>query len=65
MERPGIHPHVADRLTRQEKTMNITIDDILARYGKEIATLTQRMILAEARADAAEARLAEQGDPEA
>ena len=45
--------------------MNITIDDILARYGKEIATLTRRMILAEARADAAEARLAEQDDPEA
>ena len=45
--------------------MNITIDDILARYGKEIATLTQRAVIAEARADAAEARLAEQGDPEA
>lgn len=45
--------------------MGVTIDDILARYGKEIAALTQRMILAEARADAAEARLAEQVDPEA
>lgn len=45
--------------------MNITIDDILARYGKEIAQLTQRALLAEARADAAEARLAEQDDPEA
>ena len=43
--------------------MNITIDDILARYGAEIAKLTQRAILAEARADAAEARLAEQDDP--
>ena len=40
--------------------MNITIDDILARYGKEIATLTKRAVIAEARADAAEARLAEQ-----
>ena len=45
--------------------MGVTIDDILARYGKEVATLTQRMILAEARADAAEARLAEQDEPEA
>ena len=44
--------------------MNITIDDILARYGKEIAQLTQRALLAEARADAAEARLAEQDDPD-
>ena len=43
--------------------MNITIDDILARYNAEIAKLTQRAILAEARADAAEARLAEQDDP--
>ena len=40
--------------------MNITIDDILARYGAEIAKLTQRALLAEARADAAEAKLAEQ-----
>ena len=42
--------------------MNITIDDILARYGAEIAKLTQRAILAEARADAAEARLADTDD---
>lgn len=39
--------------------MEITIDDIIKRYGKEIAQLTQRVILAEARADAAEARLKE------
>ena len=45
--------------------MNITIDDIVSRYNAEIAKLTQRAILAEARADAAEARLAEQVDPEA
>ena len=45
--------------------MNIEIDDIVARYNGEVARLTQRAILAEARADAAEARLAEQGDPEA
>lgn len=45
--------------------MNITIDDIIARYGAEVARLTQRAVLAEARADAAEARLAEQDEPEA
>ena len=45
--------------------MNITIDDIVSRYNAEIATLTQRAVIAEARADAAEARLAEQDDPEA
>ena len=45
--------------------MNIAIDDILARYGAEVARLTQRAVIAEARADAAEARLAEQDDPEA
>lgn len=39
--------------------MTITIEDIIARYGKEIAELTQRAILAEARADAAEAKLKE------
>ena len=43
--------------------MNITVDDILARYGAEIAKLTQRALLAEARADAAEAKLAEQEGP--
>ena len=43
--------------------MQISIDDILARYNAEIGKLTQRAILAEARADAAEAKLAEQDDP--
>ena len=43
--------------------MNITIDDILARYNAEVAKLTQRALLAEARADAAEAKLAGQDDP--
>ena len=43
--------------------MNITIDDILARYNAEIGKLTQRALLAEARADAAEAKLAEQDGP--
>ena len=40
--------------------MNITIDYIVARYNAEVAKLTQRAILAEARADAAEAKLGEQ-----
>ena len=44
--------------------MNITIDDIVARYNAEIAKLTQRAILAEARADAAEAKLSEQSTEE-
>ena len=43
--------------------MNITIDDILARYSAEVGKLTQRALLAEARADAAEAKLAEQEGP--
>ena len=43
--------------------MNLDINDIIARYGAEVARLTQRAVLAEARADAAEARLAEQDDP--
>lgn len=42
--------------------MNITIDSVLGGYGAEIARLTQRAILAEARADAAEAKLAEQDE---
>ena len=45
--------------------MNVTVDDLIARYGAEVARLTQRAVLAEARADTAEARLAEQDDPEA
>ena len=45
--------------------MNVTVDDLIARYGAEVARLTQRAVLAEARADAAESRLAEQDDPEA
>ena len=42
--------------------MNLDINDIVARYGAEVARLTQRAVLAEARADAAEARLAEQDE---
>ena len=45
--------------------MNLDINDIVARYGAEVARLTQRAVLAEARVDAAEARLAEQDEPEA
>ena len=45
--------------------MTVTVDDLIARYGAEVARLAQRAVLAEARADAAEARLAEQDEPEA
>lgn len=45
--------------------MNLDINDLISRYAAEVARLTQRAVLAEARADAAEARLAEQDDPEA
>ena len=45
--------------------MTVTVDDLISRYGAEVARLTQRAGLAEARADAAEAQLAEQADPEA
>ena len=44
--------------------MNITIEDIISRYNAEIAALTQRAILAEARADALEADLEKQSDAE-
>lgn len=37
--------------------MNLDINDIIARYNAETAKLTQRAILAEARADAAEREL--------
>ena len=45
--------------------MTVTVDDLISRYGAEVARLTQRAVLAEARADAAEAQLAEQTGPEA
>ena len=45
--------------------MNITIDDIVSRYNAEIAKLTQRAVIAEARADAAEAHLEEQSEEDA
>ena len=45
--------------------MNLDINDLISRYGAEVARLTQRAVLAEARADAAEARLAEQDEHEA
>ena len=45
--------------------MTVTVDGLIARYGAEVARLTQRAVLAAARADAAEARLAEQDEPEA
>lgn len=42
--------------------MNLDINDLISRYGVEVARLAQRAILAEARADAAEAKLAEQDE---
>ena len=42
--------------------MNLDINDLISRYGAEVARLTQRAVLAEARADAAETALAEQGE---
>lgn len=42
--------------------MKLSIDDIVSRYNAEVGKLTQRAILAEARADAAEAKLAEQDE---
>lgn len=38
--------------------MQVDIEDILSRYGAEIARLTQRAVIAEARADKAEKALA-------
>lgn len=45
--------------------MHVDIDDIVARYGVEIAHLTQRAIIAEARADQAEKQLAQTGATDA
>lgn len=42
--------------------MNLDINDLISRYGAEVARLAQRAILAEARADAAEAKVAEQDE---
>lgn len=39
--------------------MNVTIDGIISRYNTEVATLTQRAILAEAQVEALEQRVAE------
>ena len=41
MERPGIHHHVADRLTRQEKTMNI--DDIDSLTDEQISNYQEAL----------------------
>ena len=39
--------------------MDIQVEDVLERYGREIATLTKRVVFAEARAEAAEKKLKE------
>ena len=49
----GSHPH--DTMTN----MDIQVEDVLERYGREIATLTKRVVFAEARAETAEKKLKE------
>lgn len=44
--------------------MNVTIDDIIARYNVKVGELTQQLVLAEAQRDAYKAQLEEQGKPE-
>lgn len=44
--------------------MNIDINDIVTRYGNEIATLTQRAVIAEAQVEALQKQLAEQSTEE-
>ena len=39
--------------------MNLTINDIIASYNTQVTELTQKLVLAEARANALERRLAE------
>lgn len=39
--------------------MELDVNDILARYAAEVAQLTQRAVMAEARAEAANKKLAE------
>lgn len=44
--------------------MNVTIDDIIARYNVKVGELTQQLVLAEAQRDAYKAQLDEQGAAE-
>lgn len=44
--------------------MNVTIDDIIARYNVKVGELTQQLVLAEAQRDAYKAQLGEQGAAE-
>ena len=39
--------------------MDIQVEDVLERYGREIAILTKRVVFAEARAETAEKKLKE------
>lgn len=43
--------------------MEIDINEVLAAYGREIATLTQRAVLAETQVAALQARLSEAETP--
>ena len=44
--------------------MDITINDIIARYNVKVGELTQQLVLAEAQRDAYKAQLEEQSEPE-
>lgn len=44
--------------------MNVTIEDIIARYNVKVGELTQQLVLAEAQRDAYKAQLDEQGATE-
>lgn len=44
--------------------MNVTIEDIIARYNIKVGELTQQLVLAEAQRDAYKAQLDEQGAAE-
>lgn len=44
--------------------MNLTVEDIIASYNTQVTELTQKLVLAEARAKALERRVAElEGQP--
>ena len=44
--------------------MDITINDIIARYNVKVGELTQQLVLAEAQRDAYKAQVEKQGEPE-
>ena len=44
--------------------MDISINDIIARYNVKVGELTQQLVLAEAQRDAYKAQIEERGEPE-